>query len=96
MLDNRKRATSPDASAESRLAVNGAFRDGMYLGKLAADNGEPQRPAVAAGPQNRIVPHSRPAISGDTSNLSLALFHRNLPATNSSIATLSVICGVQE
>lgn len=46
MLDNRKRATSPDASAESRLAVNGAFRDGMYLGKLAAANGEPQRPPV--------------------------------------------------
>ena len=47
MLDNRKRATSPDASAESRLAVNGAFRDGMYLGRLAADNGQSRRrPAV--------------------------------------------------
>jgi hypothetical protein len=46
MLGNLKRATSPDASAESRLAADGAFRDGMYLGKLAAENGQPLRPAV--------------------------------------------------
>jgi hypothetical protein len=46
MLGNLKRATSPDASAESRLAANGAFRDGMYLGKLAAENGRLPLPAV--------------------------------------------------
>jgi hypothetical protein len=46
MLGNLKRAPSPDLSAESRLAANGAFRDGLYLGKLAAENGQPRRPPV--------------------------------------------------
>jgi hypothetical protein len=46
MLGNRKREMNPDASAESRLAANGAFRDGLYQGKLAAENGQPLRPAV--------------------------------------------------
>jgi hypothetical protein len=46
MLANRKRATNPDTSADSRLATNAAFQDGMYLGKLAAGNGRPQRLAV--------------------------------------------------
>jgi hypothetical protein len=46
MLGNRKRAINPDASADSRLATNGAFQDGMYLGKLAAENGQPLRIAV--------------------------------------------------
>lgn len=46
MLGNLKRAPSPNLSAESRLAANGAFRDGLYLGKLAADNGQPRRPPV--------------------------------------------------
>jgi hypothetical protein len=46
MLANRKRATNPDASADSRLASNVAFQDGMYLGKLAAENGQPLRLAV--------------------------------------------------
>lgn len=31
---------------ESRLAADGAFRDGLYLGKLAAENGLPLRPAI--------------------------------------------------
>ena len=46
MLGNLKRVPSPDLSAESRLAANGAFRDGLYLGKLAAENGQPRRLAV--------------------------------------------------
>jgi len=46
ILGNRKRAINPDASADSRLATNGAFQDGMYLGKLAAENGQPPRLAV--------------------------------------------------
>jgi len=36
----------PDPSAEARLASDGAFRDGLYLGKLAAENGQPRRLAV--------------------------------------------------
>lgn len=46
MLGNRNRAMNPDASAESRVAANGAFRDGLYQGKLAAENGQPRRPAL--------------------------------------------------
>jgi len=46
MLGNRKPAINPHASAETRLAANGAFRDGMYLGKLAAENGQPLHTAV--------------------------------------------------
>jgi hypothetical protein len=46
MLANRKSATNPDTSADSRLATSAAFQDGMYLGKLAAKNGQPLRIAV--------------------------------------------------
>jgi len=33
-------------NAEARLATDGAFRDGLYLGKLAARHGQPLRPAI--------------------------------------------------
>jgi hypothetical protein len=33
-------------NAEARLAADGAFRDGLYLGKLAAESGQPLSPAV--------------------------------------------------
>ena len=46
MLDNNQHSDSANASAEARLAADGAFRDGMYLGKLAAGNRQPLRPAV--------------------------------------------------
>jgi len=46
MLGNLKRVPSPDLSAESRLAADGAFRDGLYQGKLAAENGRPRCPPV--------------------------------------------------
>lgn len=36
----------PGASAEARFASDGAFRDGLYLGKLAAENGQPRRLGV--------------------------------------------------
>jgi hypothetical protein len=32
--------------AESRLNSDGAFRDGLYLGKLAAESGHSMRPAI--------------------------------------------------
>lgn len=41
---NRTEATSP--STEARFAADGAFRDGLYLGKLATENGQPLRPAI--------------------------------------------------
>jgi hypothetical protein len=46
MLDNNHRAIKTNASAEARLAADGAFRDGMYLGKLAAESGRPLHPAI--------------------------------------------------
>ncbi len=36
----------PSANAEALLAADGAFRDGLYLGKLTAESGQPLRPAV--------------------------------------------------
>ncbi len=46
LLSNNQRATTPGANAEAGLAADGAFRDGMYLGRLAAQQGQSQRPAV--------------------------------------------------
>ncbi len=43
-ISNRNAALNPNA--EARLAADGAFRDGLYLGKLAAQASQPQRPAV--------------------------------------------------
>lgn len=37
---------TPEATQAERLATDGAFRDGLYLGMLAARNAEPLRPAV--------------------------------------------------
>ena len=40
------RTPNPDTTAEARFAADGAFRDGLYLGKLAAENGQVSRPAI--------------------------------------------------
>ena len=40
------RGVEPGSSAEARFAGDGAFRDGLYLGKLAAEGGQPMRIAV--------------------------------------------------
>jgi len=40
------RTAKPGITAEAIFATDGAFRDGLYLGKLAAKNGEPARPAI--------------------------------------------------
>ncbi len=34
------------ANLEAQLASDGAFRDGLYLGRLAAEHGQPQQVAV--------------------------------------------------
>jgi hypothetical protein len=40
------RTVKPDTTAEAIFTADGAFRDGLYLGKLAAENGQPARPAI--------------------------------------------------
>ena len=40
------RAANPGNAAASRFANDGAFRDGLYLGKLAADEGKPMSIAI--------------------------------------------------
>jgi hypothetical protein len=46
MLSNKQRATTPEADSEASFAADGAFRDGMYLGRLAVQYGQPARAAV--------------------------------------------------
>jgi hypothetical protein len=41
-----QRSQEPITDAEARLSADGAFRDGLYLGKLAAESGRPLRPAI--------------------------------------------------
>jgi hypothetical protein len=36
----------PTTTSEVLFATDGAFRDGLYLGKLAAEGGQPLRPAI--------------------------------------------------
>ncbi len=43
-VSNRNLKSNP--SAETALAVDGAFRDGLYLGGLAAQSGQPRRLAI--------------------------------------------------
>ena len=40
------RTVKPDTTAEALLATDGAFRDGLYLGKLSAQQGQPPRPGT--------------------------------------------------
>jgi hypothetical protein len=40
------RTVKPGTTSEMLLAADGAFRDGLYLGKLAAEHSQPLRPAV--------------------------------------------------
>jgi len=46
MLANSKHTNNPTSSVNARLEADGAFRDGLYLGKLAAESGQPLNPAV--------------------------------------------------
>ena len=46
MLANSNGKVIADAGAEARFASDGAFRDGLYLGKLAAEGSQPLRPAI--------------------------------------------------
>jgi hypothetical protein len=55
-LTHSGRALDPADSPEVRFAEDGAFRDGLYLGKLAAQSQRVQRPAIGrwSGDQDRV------------------------------------------
>jgi len=46
-LANTKITINANPSEQARLDADGAFRDGLYLGKLAAESGQP--PLLAVG-----------------------------------------------
>jgi hypothetical protein len=46
MLNNGHRTINSNASFEARMQIDGAFRDGLYLGRLAAESGQLRRPAI--------------------------------------------------
>lgn len=46
MLSNNKGTIHSNEPVQARLESDGAFRDGFYLGKLAAESGRPMRPSV--------------------------------------------------
>ncbi|MGD0987041.1 MAG: hypothetical protein ABR874_04470 [Candidatus Sulfotelmatobacter sp.] len=55
MLATSSVSVAPETNNEARLSADGAFRDGLYLGKRAAQQGEPLRPAIGrwSTPQDR-------------------------------------------
>jgi hypothetical protein len=46
MLANSDNATRQPQSVITKMASDGAFRDGLYIGKLAAKHGQPQSPPI--------------------------------------------------
>ena len=46
VLNGSKPVTQPTRNMEANFAADGAFRDGLYLGKLTADRGQPFRPGI--------------------------------------------------
>jgi hypothetical protein len=46
MLAVSNRNVKSNTDVETALAVDGAFRDGLYLGKVAAESGQPARLAI--------------------------------------------------
>jgi hypothetical protein len=46
MLANGRHATRPGQTLNMKLSADGAFCDGLYIGKLAAKRGQPQTPPV--------------------------------------------------
>jgi hypothetical protein len=53
MLATSNRTVSFSTSLEAHFAADGAFHDGLYLGKLAAQHGQPLRPAIGRWSANR-------------------------------------------
>jgi len=46
ILSRSDNKVSAAANGEIRLAADGAYRDGLYLGKLAAESGQPAHAAI--------------------------------------------------
>jgi hypothetical protein len=46
MLGNSKRTINSNASVDAQLDADGTFRDGLYLGRLAAESSQQPRPEV--------------------------------------------------
>jgi hypothetical protein len=57
LLATSGRTIRPSEGSEAQFAVDGAFRDGLYLGRLAAERGELMRPSVGrwSTAQNRSM-----------------------------------------
>ena len=55
LLANGGRSARQNQTADARLATDGAFRDGLYVGRLAAEGGRAQRPPIGrwSGEQDR-------------------------------------------
>jgi hypothetical protein len=45
-ISNGNANLNPNPNADVRFAGDGAFRDGLYLGRLAAEDGQPMRAAI--------------------------------------------------
>ena len=46
LLANSSRIVMPAESLEARFAADGAYRDGLYVGGLAAEGGQGSRPCI--------------------------------------------------
>ena len=46
LLTNNGRAARHEQSADTTLAIDGAFRDGLYVGRLAAEGGRSLHPPI--------------------------------------------------
>jgi hypothetical protein len=46
MLAINGRTTDPSAGSEAQFAAHGAFRDGLYMGRFAAEHDQPSHPGI--------------------------------------------------
>jgi hypothetical protein len=46
MLATSGRAPAGVRTSEAQFASDGAFRDGLYFGRIAAEQGQPMRPSI--------------------------------------------------
>jgi hypothetical protein len=53
VLANRRHAAASAQSVEAQRATDGAFRDGLYVGRLAAEQGRPLRPQIGRWSNDR-------------------------------------------
>ena len=57
LLTNNEPPSRQGQSADAQMATDGAFRDGLYVGRLAAEGGRAARPPIGrwSGQQNRAL-----------------------------------------